>query len=262
MTRRHFLKQISAAVAVTQSHALFAQGTSPIAADKRTICAISSMPRNGGIRLLKHMLSLAQKTKPKLLLIPTALGDDRRWVEFWEKQLVPQLDCEFSALRTFDDSPNMKSHHERIMNADVIFVTGGNTLNALAVWKAHAIDTSLRQAWEKGIVLGGESAGMISWFEEGWSDSRPEKLSVVNGLGFLPGSACPHYENPQRRASYQAAVASGAIKGGYGCHGGTALIYRGMVLDKVVSIDAVSSVFRVEKDATGASEVLVTSTVI
>jgi dipeptidase E len=207
-------------------------------------------------------VSPRQKRKPKLLLIPTPLGDDRRWVEFWEKQLAPQLDCEFSALRTFDDSPNMKAHQERVMNADVIFVTGGNTLNALAVWKAQGIDTSLRQAWEKGIVLGGESAGMISWFEEGWSDSRPEKLSVVNGLGFLPGSACPHYENPQRRESYQAAVASGAIKGGYGCHGGTALIYRGTALEKVVSIDAASSVFRVTKGATAVTESPVDLTVI
>ena len=240
----------------------FTESATPFGHNRATIFAISSMPRNGGTRLLKYMLGLAQKTKPKLLLIPTPLGDDPRWIEFWVKQLVPQLDCEFDALRTFDVSSKMGAYHERIMNADVIFVTGGNTLNALAVWKAHGIEGSLRQAWEKGIVLGGESAGMVSWFEQGWSDSRPEKLSVVAGLGFLPGSACPHYEDGQRRDSYQSAVASGAIQAGYGCHGGTALIYRGTTLDKVVSVDSVSSVFRVSKGPAGAIETPVEARVI
>jgi dipeptidase E len=211
------------------------------------------MPRNGGLRLLKHMLSLTQKSKPTLLLVPTPLGDDPRWIDFWKKDLLPQLSCELEVLRTFGDSGNMKAHHERIINADAVFVTGGNTLNALAVWKAQGIDVSLRQAWEKGVVLGGESAGMVCWFEQGLSDSRPEKLSVVNGLGFLSGSCCPHYDQDSRRGTYTSMVGSGGIEGGYGCAGGTALIYRGKKLQQVVAIDE-SSVHNVTKSAAGFSE--------
>ena len=184
------------------------------------------MPRNGGIRLLQHMLSLTSRKQPKLLVVPTPLGDDPKWIEFWQKQLAPQLNCEMDFLRTFGDSSNMKAHHERIMNMDAVFVTGGNTLSALAVWRAHGIDKSLRAAWEKGVVLGGESAGIACWFEQGLSDSRPEKLSVVGGLGFLPGSCCPHYEDKNdRRKTYQSMVGSGALAAGYGCESGTALVF-------------------------------------
>lgn len=231
-------------------------------AEQRTLCTISSMPRNGGIRLLKHFLSLTGKEKPKLLLIPTAVGDDRRWIDFWAKQLVPQVDCEFEVLRLFGDSTNMKAHHPRIMNADAIFVAGGNTLNALAVWKAQGIDTSLRAAWEKGIVLGGESAGMICWFEQGLSDSRPEKLSIVEGLGFLPGSVCPHHDNAERRQLYRELVARGDLKPGYGCDGGTALVYRGTSLERAVTIDAANRVVAYERVGSVASEKALTIEVI
>lgn len=228
----------------------------------RTICAMSSMPRNGGIRLLQHFLALTGKPKPKLLLIPTAVGDDRRWIDFWAKQLVPQIECEFEVLRLFGDSTNMKAHHPRIMNADAIFVAGGNTLNALAVWKAQGIDTSLRAAWEKGIVLGGESAGMICWFEQGLSDSRPEKLSVVDGLGFLPGSACPHHENAERRQLYRELIARGEMKSGHGCDGGTALIFRGTSLDKAIAVDTSNRVVAYERTGSTAPEKAVATEVI
>ncbi|MCZ2136257.1 MAG: peptidase E [Burkholderiales bacterium] len=204
---------------------------------RRTICALSSLPRGNDVRLLKYALSLAGKPRPKLLLIPTAVGDDPRWIEFWVKRLVPKIDCEFEILRLFGDSTNMKAHHPRIMNTDAIFVAGGNTLNALAVWRAQGIDASLRAAWEKGVVLSGESAGMICWFEQGLSDSRPEKLTVVEGLGFLPGSVCPHHDNAERRDTYRELVARGEIKAGYGCDGGTGLMFRDTKFDKAVTTD-------------------------
>lgn len=196
------------------------------------------MPRNGGLRLLRHMLSLTGKKQPTLLVVPTPLGDDARWIEFWQKTLGPQLDCDLEMLRTFGDSSSMKNYRNQILGADAIFVTGGNTLNALAIWKAHSIDVALREAWERGIVLGGESAGMICWFEQGLSDSRPEKLSVVDGLGFLPGSCTPHLNggNGSRRAEYERFVTSGPLKSGYGCDDGTALVFEGTRFVEAVTV--------------------------
>lgn len=78
---------------------------------------------------------------------------------------------------------------------------------------------------------------MICWFEQGLSDSRPEKLTVVEGLGFLPGSVCPHHDNAERRDAYRELVARGEIKAGYGCDGGTSLMFRDTKLDKAVTTD-------------------------
>ena len=80
----------------------------------------------------------------------------------------------------------------------------------LAVWRVHGFDEILREAWEQGIVLAGSSAGMICWFEAGVTDSfGPQLDGMRDGLGFLPGSACPHYDGEERRRPvYQELVAT------------------------------------------------------
>src|SRR5215472_4861993 len=100
---------------------------------------------------------------------------------------------------------------ELALSQDAILVCGGNTANMLAVWRAHGFDQILREAWEAGVVLFGWSAGMICWFEAGVTDSfGPQLAGMRDGLGFLPGSACPHYDGEdRRRPAYTSMVADG-----------------------------------------------------
>jgi dipeptidase E len=89
---------------------------------------------------------------------------------------------------------------ELALAQDVIVVGGGNTANMLAVWRTHGFDLILREAWQNGVLLTGWSAGMICWFEAGVTDSfGPQLEGMADGLGFLPGSACPHYDGEERR---------------------------------------------------------------
>ncbi|HEY5099696.1 MAG TPA: Type 1 glutamine amidotransferase-like domain-containing protein [Gaiellaceae bacterium] len=100
---------------------------------------------------------------------------------------------------------------ELALGSDVILVCGGNTANMLAVWRLHGFDRILREAWESGVVLAGWSAGLICWFEAGITDSfGPQLAGMRDGLGFLPGSACPHYDTEEeRRPVYTELVANG-----------------------------------------------------
>ena len=132
---------------------------------------------------------------------------------------------------------------------DVIMVAGGSTANLLAVWRVHGFDRVLREAWESGVVLTGWSAGMICWFEAGVTDSfGPELAGLRDGLGFLPGSACPHYDGEAlRRPVYQRLVREGfppglALDDAAGAH------YIGTELQAVVvsSVDAAG--YRVTAD--------------
>ena len=47
-----------------------------------------------------------------------------------------------------------RSWEEIFLSMDGIVVSGGNTLNQQAIWKAQGIDDVLRKAWDQGIVLG------------------------------------------------------------------------------------------------------------
>ena len=124
---------------------------------------------------------------------------------------------------------------ELVLGHDVIFVCGGNTANMLAVWRAHGFDRILREAWDAGVVLAGWSAGMICWFEAGVTDSfGPQLEGMRDGLGLLPGSACPHYDGEERRRPVYTELVAGGFPGGIALDDAAAALYVGTELKEVV----------------------------
>ena len=122
------------------------------------------------------------------------------------------------------------------LSVDGIVCSGGNTLNQQAIWKAQGIDVILRQAWERGVVLGGASAGSLCWFEEGTTDSRPKELTIVQCLGLLKGSHSPHYDaEPGRRPLYQKTIQSGQMKPGYACDNDAGIYFENDAVKRVVA---------------------------
>ena len=114
-------------------------------------------------------------------------------------------------------------------------MSGGNTLNQQVIWKAHGIDEVLRDAWDRGIVLGGASAGSLCWFEEGTTDSRPKELSKIECLGFLKGSHSPHYDAEEdRRPTYHRLIKSGELKPGYACDNDAGIFFQDNDVAQVV----------------------------
>jgi peptidase E len=135
---------------------------------------------------------------------------------------------------------------EVLLSMDGIVASGGNTLNQQAIWQAQGIDVVLKHAWDRGIVLGGASAGSLCWFEEGTTDSRPKELTVVKCLGFLKGSHCPHYDRePDRRPLYQKLIASGQMKPGYACDNDAGIYFEDNTVKRVVSTRAEAKVYYV-----------------
>src|SRR5688572_18190906 len=157
-----------------------------------------------GEAFIRYMASLTGKTRPRLCYLPTASADSPSGIITWFRNcsavdVVPFVQESFIA-----SNRQRQGWDEVLLSMDGIVASGGNTLNQQAIWKAQGIDAVLKQAWDRGIVLGGASAGSLCWFEEGTTDSRPKALSTVQGLGFLKGSHSPHYDaEPGRRPLYQ-----------------------------------------------------------
>ena len=72
----------------------------------------------------------------------------------------------------------------------------------LAVWKEWNLHKILRNAYEKGIVMSGVSAGAICWFDKGITDSYAEELTIIDCLGIVEGIACPHFDEEKEREPY------------------------------------------------------------
>ncbi len=139
---------------------------------------------------------------------------------------------------------------ELVLSQDVIVVGGGNTANMLAIWRAHGFDVLLREAWEQGIVLTGRSAGMICWFEAGVTDSfGPQLEGMRNGLGLLAGSACPHYDDDERRRPVYRQLVDEGFPPGYAADSSVGLHFVGTELLEVVSPREGATAYRVEPGA-------------
>src|SRR4249919_174827 len=192
------------------------------------------------------MLSLSPRARPRVCLLPTPSGDgDRGIAAFFEA--FAGRDCEPSCIRLFG-MPDRPA--DRVADQDVIYVSGGNTANALALWRLHGVDEALRAAWERGAVLGGVSAGANCWFECSVTDSFGSALSGLrDGLGILGGSFCPHYDGEELRRPVYRALVDGGFPPGYAADDGVALHFVGTELREVVSSRPDARAYRIEPGA-------------
>jgi dipeptidase E len=196
-------------------------------------------------RLVDYVLSFARQPRPKVLFLPTASGDGPGYLlNFYQQLAGRDLELSHRALfdRTVDDIDGL------IRDQEVIVVGGGNTANMLAIWRVHGVDRALRAAYEAGTVLTGWSAGCICWFEGGTTDSfTPELGGLRDGLGFLAGSATPHYDSEERRPMVYAREIAAGLPAGIALDDGVAASYADERLLEIVSGRADGRAFMVDR---------------
>jgi dipeptidase E len=204
----------------------------------------------GGFReaFIRYMAQLTGKPRPRLCYLPTASADRPDGIISWFQSCANLNVAPFVQPSFISSYRQMQSWEEALLSMDGIVASGGNTLNQQAIWKAQGIDVVLREAWDRGIVLGGASAGSLCWFEEGTTDSRPKELTIVQCLGFLKGSHSPHYDGEvQRRPTYHKMIASGELKPGYACDNDAGIYFEDNEVKRVVSTRAGAKAYYVSK---------------
>ena len=150
-----------------------------------------------------------------------------------QTKLFSQAGCKVHNLKVVDSVP--KDMAKSVAKADVIVVSGANTLYSTRRWHQIGLVPMLKQAMERGAVLSGGSAGAICWFDAGHSDSwdpatfkhtmfaqnksnkdeateapkdgeakKNWKYIRSPALGFLPGLVCPHVDKVQSNGTLRA----------------------------------------------------------
>jgi dipeptidase E len=254
MNRREFLVSSvvgSVGAAGLEASADARQPSSSAAATRKILIA------GGGFNeaFIRYMASLTGKKRPRLCYLPTANADRPDGIITWFRSCAALEVVPFAQESFIASTRQKQSWDEVLLSMDGIVASGGNTLNQQAIWKAQGIDGVLRQAWDRGIVLGGASAGSLCWFEEGTTDSRPKELTIVKCLGFLKGSHSPHYDRePERRPLYQKLIASGELKPGYACDNDAGIYFEDNEVKRVVSTRADAKVYYVSASGGRAVE--------
>ena len=195
---------------------------------------------------MQYIIALTKKPNPKICFLPTATGDNPNTILAWYQT------CENLPMRPFvqrvyiESYTTTKSFQDNLLSMDAIVVGGGNTLNMMAIWEAQGIDTVLRKAYNKGIVLSGGSAGSLCWFQGGTTDSRPKELSIVQGLGLIQSSHCPHYHSePMRKPLYFENILKGKLSPGYAIDDRAAIVFENEKYVRSVAADDKSNTYYV-----------------
>ena len=159
----------------------------------------------------REIVELSGKERPKALFIPTASSDSVEYWEAFDRMYGGQLGCDTDVLYMLGKRPLQERLQEAILSADVIYVGGGNTLKMMRRWRLLGVDKLLEEAYAKGTVLAGLSAGCICWFSYGHSDSMSFYAADddwsyirVKGMGFIDAFGCPHYNGETRKEDFQA----------------------------------------------------------
>ncbi len=197
-------------------------------------------------KFVSYVAELTGKVRPKVCYLPTASADHKDNIAYWE-YICKTIDLDPYVLKVWvESSRTPQTFEDVLLGMDAIVVGGGNTLNMLGIWQAQGIDTVLHKALQRGIVLAGGSAGSLCWFETGTSDCRPVRLSMVEGLGFLPYSHSPHYAEEARKELYHRQLIDGTIRPGYACDDLSGVLFRNGHLVEAVSLNDVNHSYYVD----------------
>ncbi len=198
----------------------------------------------------QYIVNLAGSARPRICFVATPSGDLPEGIDkFYDA--YGSLDCEPSHLAFFrKPAPGavpLANIEDSLLAMDVIFVGGGNTRSALAVWREWGLHEIFLRALNRGVLLSGMSAGAICWFESGLTDSVwGAGLQPLRCLGFLGGACSVHYHSdPLRRDRLHEWVGARGLPEGIGIDDFAAVLYEEGRIAKVLSWRRGASAHRV-----------------
>ena len=207
---------------------------------------------SGNPLLDDYVLGLLDNPRPRVCFLPTASGDaDHYIVRFY--RAFDSSRCEPSHISLFrrDGMPDDLRAH--LLSQDLVYVGGGSAISLLGAWRAHGLDTLIAEAYQRGVVMCGVSAGSLCWFRESLTafHGTPSRIA---GLGLLPYSNTVHFETGgDRDSSYREALADGMC-GGFAVEDGAALHFVGDRLARVVTSRPKSRAYRMRATAGGVTQ--------
>ena len=171
--------------------------------------------RAGNDAICDLIVALAERPRPRICLLPTASGDPQEQITRFRRAFA-ERDCVPEVISLFRLGERPVDLREELLAQDVVYAGGGSMLNLAAVWRAHGLDEILRECWSEGVLICGQSAGAMIWFEAGITSSQGDPAPAA-GFGLLPGSVCVHYlSEPARRRRFLRAIAAGELHAGLG----------------------------------------------
>ena len=166
----------------------------------KTIIAIGGgeLKERTTLKIDEYAVSLAQQRagdrRVNALFIPTASGDFMPYYNTFHKVYTGVLKAKTDVVLSVYKQTEMERMKEKFAKADLIYVGGGKTLFMMQKWKETGMLDLIKDAYDRGVIIVGLSAGAICWWDKVYTDNDNIGVYSMNdGLGWIKGIACPHY---------------------------------------------------------------------
>ena len=139
----------------------------------------------------------AGERRANALFLPTASHDFMPYYNTFHKVYTGLFDIKTDVALCVYREPDLARIQDKFEKADMIYVGGGDTVFMMNRWKETGLLPLIRDAYNRGVILCGLSAGAICWFSDIYTDSavcgEGEKYAMYKGLGWIKGKISPHY---------------------------------------------------------------------
>lgn len=207
----------------------------------------------------RHVIDLSEREDPRVCLLPSTGPEASEQIARFYDVFGDRAQPSHLPLDRATDPPDLIRRH--LMAQDVVYAGGGGLLSVLNRWRAHGVDRVLREAWQAGVVLAGQSAGSLCWFEAAVT-AEGGQPRPARGLGLVPASNSVHWSAaPRRRRAFLDCIADG-MPPGWGVDDGAALMFEGIELSGAVAAAAGARAWRIERAGDEVVEAAVPTRVI
>jgi len=162
-----------------------------------------------------------KKTNNKIGFLATASKDDEKKISLFYKRFE---NTEFE-LSHFNLTTNINGFSEWIMSKDLVYIGGGNTVFMLEIWRKNKLEHIFKEAYEKGIILSGISAGAVCWFDWILSDAVGPGFNPLRGINLISGSCTPHSSNIERINQFESDIKNNKLPQGIAIDDGVAVVF-------------------------------------
>ena len=169
----------------------------------------------------QFVIDQSKKVKNKIGFLATASKDDENKINLFYKRYQNTK----SELSHFNLTSATDGFSEWILNKDIIYIGGGNTVFMLNIWKKNKLENIFKDAYEKGIILSGVSAGAVCWFDWILSDSAGPGYNPIRGINLISGSCTPHSSNIQRIDQFELEIKNNKLPQGMAIDDGVAVVF-------------------------------------
>ncbi len=140
----------------------------------------------------------AGEQRANALFIPTASHDYMPYYNTFHKVYTGSFNIKTDVALTVFKEPDLEKLRAKLDKADMVYVGGGDTVFMIEHWKKIGALPLLKEAYDRGVIFAGLSAGAICWFEEMYTDSAAalgegDKYATFEGLSWVKGKISPHY---------------------------------------------------------------------